>query len=132
MSFRAQRKRLRDSLRPGEEILAVDALCTIEERPELTVLSHPVLVVTTMSVYLILSGRQQEVSRIDFDSLVGVERTDDTKLGSTLRLIMDGGDVMTFTYEPRSRQQVTADLITERFFGRIVKDTTDEPSSSEG
>jgi hypothetical protein len=45
---------------------------------------------------------------------------------------MDGGDVMTFTYEPRSRLQVTADLITERFFGRIVKDTTDEPSSSEG
>jgi hypothetical protein len=132
MSFRAQRKRLRDGLRSGEEILAVDALCTIEERPELTVLSHPVLVVTTMSVYLILSGRQQEVSRIDFDSLAGVERTDDPIPGSTLRLIMDGGDVMTLTYEPRSRLQVTADLITERFFGRIVKDTTDEPSSSEG
>jgi hypothetical protein len=132
MSFRAQRKQLKDSLRSGEEILAVDALSTIEERPELTVLSHPVLVVTTMSVYLILSGRPPEVTRIDFDSLAGVERTDDPKPGSTLRLILDGGDVMTFTYEPRSRQQVTADLITERFFGRVVKDTTDEPSSSGG
>jgi hypothetical protein len=132
MSFRAQRRQLRNSLRSGEEILAVDALCTIEERPELTVLSHPALVVTTMSVYLILSGRPPEVSRIDFDSLAGVERTGDTKRGTTLRLTMDGGDVMTFTYEPRSRQQVTADLITERFFGRIVKDTADEPSSSEG
>jgi hypothetical protein len=130
MSFRAQRKQLSDSLRSGEEILAVDPLCTIEERPELTVLAHPVLVVTTLSVYLILSGRPPEVTRIDFDSLAGVERTDDTKRGSTLRLIMDGDDIMTFTYEPRSRQQDTADLITERFFGRVVKDTTDETSSS--
>jgi hypothetical protein len=131
MSFRAQRKRLRDTLRSGEEILASDALCTIDERPELTVVSHPVLVVTNMSAYLILSGKQQEVSRIDFESLADVKRSDNPIPGSTLPLIMDDGKVLTFTYEPRARQQITADLITERFFGRIVKDTTDEPSPPE-
>ena len=85
MSFRAQRRRLRDSLRPGEEILARDPLCTIEERPELTVLAHPVLVVSDRSIYLILSGKEQEVTRIDYDALVGVQRTDDPVPGSPRR-----------------------------------------------
>jgi len=126
MGFRAERRRLRDVLREGEEILASDPLCTIDERPELTVVSHPVLVVTTMSAYVILSGKQPEVLGIDFDTLVDVKRKDDPVPGSTLRLILDGGDVLSLTYEPRSHRQDTADLITQRFFGRVVKDTADE------
>jgi hypothetical protein len=131
MSFRAERKRLRDTLQPGEEILARDPLCTIDERPELTVLAHPVLVVTDRSIYLILSGKEQEITAIALDALVGVERTDDPVPGSTLRLTMPGDQVLTLTYEPRSRRQDTADRITERFFGRVVKDTSEETPLSD-
>jgi hypothetical protein len=131
MSFRAERKRLRDTLQPGEEILARDPLCTIDERPELTVLAHPVLVVTDRSIYLILSGKEQEITAIALDALVGVERTDDPVPGSTLRLTMPGDQVLTLTYEPRSRRQDTADRITERFFGRVVKDTSEETPPSD-
>jgi hypothetical protein len=126
VSFRSERKRLADTLAPDEEILASDALCAIDERPELTVLSHPVLVVTTTSAYLILSGKTPEVTRIDVGELTAVMRTDDPVPGSTLRLTTKAGVVLTLTFEPRSRRQITADLITERFFGRVVKDTTDE------
>jgi hypothetical protein len=126
VSFRAERKRLRDTLHPGEEILASDPLCTIDERPELTVLSHPVLVVTDRSIYLILSGREREVTRIAFDELAGVQRTDDPVPGSTLRLTMNDGQVLTLTYEPRSRRQDTADLITQRVFGRVAKNVSEE------
>jgi hypothetical protein len=132
VSFRAERKRLKDALRPGEEILARDPLCTIEERPELTVVSHPVLVVTTMAVYLILAGKPPEVRCVDFDALADVMRKDDRIAGSTLRLTMDDGEVLTVTYEPRARQQPTADLITERFFGRVVTDTDLESPSPDG
>jgi hypothetical protein len=125
MPFRSERKRLKDTLEPGEEILASDPLCTIDERPELTVVSHPVLVVTDRCIYLILSGKQQQVTRLDFDALVAVHRRDDPIPGSTLRLRMNDGQVLTLTYEPRARRQDTADLITERFFGRVVKDTAE-------
>ena len=132
MAFRSERKRLGNALRPEEEILASDPLALIEERPELDVLSRPVLVVTKSSVFLILSGTHPEVSRIGLDDLAGVERKDDRKFGSTLRLTTAEGDDRTFVYEPRAHRQVTADLITERFFGRIVKDTADElPSNGE-
>ena len=131
MSFRAERKRLRDTLQPGENIRARDPLCTIDERPELTVLAHPVLIVTDRSIYLILSGKEQEIIGIDFDHLVEVQRTDDPVPGSTLRLTAHGGQVWTLTYEPRSRRHDTADLITERFFGRVVKDTADETPPSD-
>jgi hypothetical protein len=131
MSFRRERRQLRDRLRPGEEILASDVLCAIKERPELTVLSHPVLVVTSMGVYLVLSGKEKEVRSVDFDVLAAVERTDDPVPGSTLRLILNDGEVLTFDYEPRAYTQATADVITKRFFGRIVKDTTAETPPSD-
>ena len=123
MTFRAERKRLRDILHSGEEIQASDPLCAVEERPELTVVAHPLLVVTDRSVYLILSGKQPEVSRIDLDTLVEVTRTEDPVPGSTLRLTANDGAVLTLTYEPRTRQHHTADLITKHFFGRVVNDT---------
>ena len=63
MSFRAERKRLRDTLQPGEEILARDPLCTIDERPELTVLALPVLVVTDRSIYRPQQQRSQPSPR---------------------------------------------------------------------
>jgi hypothetical protein len=132
MAFRSERKRLGNALRPEEEILASDPLALIEERPDLDVLSRPVLVVTNSSVFLILSGKKAEVSRIGLDALTGVERTDDRKFGSSLRLTMTDGDVRTFVFEPRAHGQVTADLITERFFGRIIKDTADELPSNDG
>jgi hypothetical protein len=131
VSFRSERRRLRDTLQPGEEILASDALCTIDERPELTVLAHPVLVVTDRSIYLTLSGKEQAITAIDFDALVDVQRTDDPVPGSTLRLTGHDGQVLTLTYEPRSRRQDTADLITERFFGRVVRDTAEETPLSD-
>jgi hypothetical protein len=123
VNFRAERKRLRHLLRPGEEILASDHLCAVEERPELTVVSHPLLVVTDRSVYLILSGQQPEMGRIDLDALVEVTRTEDPVPGSTLRLAANDGAVLTLTYEPRTRRHDTADLITKHFFGRVIKDT---------
>jgi len=122
--FRAERKRLRDTLRAGEEIVASDPLCLIGERPELTVVSHPRLVVTTTGVYLLLSGKQPEVLALDFATLVAVTRTDDPLPGCTLGLTAADGTVLTLTYEPRTRQHPTADVITEHFFGRVVKDTT--------
>jgi len=131
MNYRRERRRLRDRLRPGEEILASDVLCAIKERPELTVLSHPVLVVTSLSVYLVLSGKEEEVRRVDFDDLAAVERTDNPVPGSTLRLVRRDGEVLTFDYEPRSYTQGTADEITKRFFGRIVKDTAVETPASD-
>ncbi|HXQ59121.1 MAG TPA: hypothetical protein VN799_03455 [Acidimicrobiales bacterium] len=131
MGFRAEKKRLADALGAGEEILASDPLAMIEERPELNVLSRPVLVVTDRSIFLILSGKQPEVSRIGIDALAGVEREDDKKLGSTLRLTMTDGEVRTFVYEPRAPTQATADLITERFIGRNITDTSDTPSPPE-
>jgi hypothetical protein len=126
VGFRAERKRLHDELQADEEILASDPLALIEERPELDVLAHPVFVVTTRSVFVILSGTFQGVRRIDFDHIAAVERRLDRKLGNTLRLTMADGDVLTCVYEPRVQNQATADLITERFFGRIIKDTVQE------
>jgi hypothetical protein len=123
MRFRAERKRLSGTLRPGEEILASDALCTIEERPELTVVSQPVLVVTNLGIYVILSGKQPEVIPVDYDTLADVERQENPKLGSTLRLRTTAGKVLTFTFEPRTHRHLSADLITERFFGRTVQNT---------
>lgn len=122
MSFRAERKRLKGVLRPGEEILASDALCTIEERPELTVVSQPVLAVTNVRIYVILSGKQPEVITVEFDTLAGVERQENPKLGSTLQLRTTAGQVLTFTFEPRTHRHLSADLITERFFGPTVQD----------
>jgi hypothetical protein len=115
VSFRAERKRLAETLAADEEILARDPLSMIEERPELDVLSRPVLVVTNRSVFLILSGRRPEVTRLGLDALAGVERQDDKKLGNTLRLTMTDGQVHTFVYEPRALSHTTADLIAERF-----------------
>jgi hypothetical protein len=117
VAFRAERRRLRDVLRPGEEILASDALAAIAERPELTVVSHPVLVVTTLGVYLTLEGKPPEVRRIDFESLGAVDSRDDAKLGVTLRLTMTDGEVLTCAYDRRRTLPVTAGLIVERFAG---------------
>ncbi len=115
MRFRAERKRLADALRANEEILASDPLAMIHERPDLNVLARPVLVVTDRSIFLILSGKQPEVSRIGLEVLAGVEREDDKKLGTTLRLTLIDGDVRTFVYEPRAPSHLTADLIAGRF-----------------
>jgi hypothetical protein len=123
MGFRAERKRLGAALRSGEDIVASDRLSAIEERPELTVVSHPVLVVTNMSAYIVLSGKPQEVRRIEFDAIAVVTRTDDRKSGGALQLTMTDGEVLTLLYDPRDPLQAAGDLITERFFGRIVKDT---------
>ncbi len=82
--------------------MASDPLCTIDERPELTVLSHPVFVVTTMGAYLILSDKHAEVRRIDFDAVGALERTDNPKHGSVLKLTLRDGESLTLTYEPRA------------------------------
>jgi hypothetical protein len=123
MAFRAEKVRLKNALRPGEVILASDLLSRIKQRPDLD--RPPVLVVTDMCIYLIFSGRQREISRIDFDALGGVGRKT-TGFGRELQLILDDGEVLTCVYHPRDRNGLTADLITERFFGRVVKDTTTE------
>jgi hypothetical protein len=123
VSFRAERKHLKDTLQPGEEILASDPVAMISERPELTVVAHPVLVVTDRSAYVLLSGKPPEVIGIELDALADVQRKDDPIPGSRLRLTTKDGVVLTLTYEPRSRQHDTGDRITERFFGQVVKDT---------
>jgi len=121
VAFRAETKRLRGELRPGEQILASDILY-IKERPDLTGLSRPVLVVTDMAIFVILSGRQRSVMRVDFDELRGVGRK--SGILDELQLIHVNGDVLTFKYDDRDHKQLTADLITERVFGRVIKDTT--------
>ena len=65
MAFGAERKRLRDVLSPGENILASDMLGGVRELPTLS--RPPVLVVTDMGIYLIVSGRESEVRKISFD-----------------------------------------------------------------
>jgi len=126
MAFRAEKSRLRHALRPGETILASDLLGLWLQRPNLD--RPPVLVVTDMAIYLILSGRDREVSRIDFDALVGVGRRG--RYGRQFQLMLDSGEVLTFQYHPRDRHGRTADLITERFFGHIVKNTEDDSTAS--
>lgn len=49
--------------------------------------------------------------------------------GRELQLIFHDGVVMTFIYNRHDRHGLTADLITERFFGHVVKDTTTEFSA---
>jgi hypothetical protein len=131
MAFRAERGRLKNAMRPGEEIIASDLLDSWYERPNLQ--RPPVLVVTNMCAYLILSGRDREVSRIDFDALVGVGRKESGRVFGCqeLQLILDSGEVVTLVYNHRDRHGRTADLVTERYFGHIVRDTTTEfPQSS--
>ena len=126
MAFGAERKRLRDVLSPGENILASDMLGGVRELPTLS--RPPVLVVTDMGIYLIVSGRESEVRKISFDDLAGVGRKT-TLFGRELQLILHDGDALTALtclFHPRDRRGLTGDLITERFFGHVVKDTTAE------
>jgi hypothetical protein len=127
MAFRAEKSRLRNALRPGETIIASDLLSLWFERHDLE--RPPVLVVTDLAIYVILSGRQREVSRIDFDALVGVGRFG--PYGNRLRLSLDSGEALTFWYNRRDRHCVTADLITERFFGVVIKNTEAEVDDAE-
>jgi hypothetical protein len=128
MAFRAETKRLRGELRPGEQILASDILA-IKERPDLTGMSRPVLVVTDLAIFVMLSGRQRSIMRIDFDELRDVGRK--SGILDELQLIHVNGDVLTFKFDHRDHKQLTADLITERFFGRVIKDTAVEFPSSD-
>ncbi|MFZ2059251.1 MAG: hypothetical protein WAV54_17770 [Acidimicrobiales bacterium] len=132
MAFRAEKRLLKHALSPGENILASDILGGIRELPKL---SEPaVIVVTDMGMHLILSGRESEVRSISFDELAGVARKT-TPSGRELQLIFGDGDAstaLTCVFHPRDRKELTGDLITRRFFGHVVKDTTVEFPDSGG
>ena len=132
MAFRAEKRLLKHALSPGENILASDILAAIRELPKL---SRPaVIVVTDMGIHLILSGGESEVRSIWFDQLAGVARKT-TPSGRELQLILGDGDAstaLTCVFHPRDRKELTGDLITRRFFGHVVKDTTVEFPDSGG
>lgn len=121
VSFSAEERRLRDVLQPGETILASDVLGGCRELPNLH--RPPVLVVTDRDMYLLLSGRDEDIIEMPFESLAGVGRRT-TPLGRELQLIFKNNEVFNFTFHHRDRRGLTGDLITERFFGRVVKETT--------
>ena len=135
MGFRAERRRLRDVMEPEEEILASDLLHGVREWRDLS--RPPVLVVTNTSIYLLLSGSEKGVFAVPFNELAGVGRRPKFLNLGELQLIMREPDgslaTVTCLYNPRDRYELTGDLITEHFFGRVIKDTTTEfPKAKEG
>jgi hypothetical protein len=128
MAFRAEQRRHKRLLSPGEEILASDLLGGIHEMPHLS--RPPVLVVSDQAIYILLSGREANELRIEFDQLAGVGRKSNIFIRE-IQLILKGDDgraasALTCAFHPRDRHGLTGDLITERFFGRVIKDTTVE------
>lgn len=80
---------------------------------------------------MILSGREKGVIQIPFEDLAGIGRKMFTLLGLELQLILHDGDgVAAFTCVYRGGSGLTGDLITERFFGHVVMDTTVEFADS--
>jgi len=120
VAFRAEYSRLRDILQPGESILASDLLGGCREFPNLS--RPPVFVVTDLSMYLLLSGRDKDVFQMEFSDLAGVGRR--WLLTREMQLIFKNNYVLNLIYHPRDQLGRTADLVTERFFGHVVKDTT--------
>jgi hypothetical protein len=128
MAFGAERHRLRGIIGRDETILASDLLGGIKEWPRLS--RPPVLVVTDTSIYVLLSGLDKGVYSIPFNELAGVGRRSGP-FGGEIQLILreDNGLITTITCEfhPRDRHERTGDLITERYFGRVIKDTEQDP-----
>lgn len=125
MGFGVERRRLSGVIEPDEEILGSDLLDKIMEFPELS--RPPVLVVTNRAIYVLTSGIERGVLGIPFSNLTGVGRKS-TILQSEIQLIARDSDDsvtrITCVFHPRDRKERTGDLITERFFGRVTKDTT--------
>ena len=114
------------ALVPGEQILACDVVGEIREHrrgPQL-----PVVTVTDLAVYLVIPEGRDVVRRIDFTDVTAVGRKT-TMVGRELQLIVREGQVFSSTtvvYLQFGGDSATADQITERFFGRVVQDTTVE------
>jgi hypothetical protein len=114
-------------LNPGETILASDLLGGIVELPGLS--RPPILVVSDEAMYIILSGKDKAEQRIEFDDLVAVaRRTDFTTRAIVLAVRDESGSPRSLScvFHRRDHHGRTGDLITQRYFGRIVKDTTVE------
>jgi hypothetical protein len=113
-----------DVIGADEAILGSDLLDSIKELPELS--KPPILVVTNRAIYVLTSGREKGVLGIQFDSLVGVVRRS-TLLQSEIELVAresnDSITRMTCVFHPRDRHERTGALITERFFGRVTRNT---------
>lgn len=128
MAFGAERHRLKGIIERDETILASDLLDGVKEWPETS--RPPVLVVTDKSIYVLLSGPDKGVYSIPFNELNGVGRRSGL-FGGEIQLILreDNGQITTITckFHPRDRHERTGDLITEHYFGRVIKDTEKDP-----
>lgn len=128
MAFRAERIRLKGVINSDEEIVASDLLHEIKEYPDLS--RPPILVVTDRAIYVLTSGREKGVLGIPFSNLVRVGRRS-TLLQGEIQLVARDSDgsltTVTCVFHPRDRKERTGDLITECFFGRVTKDTIEDP-----
>jgi len=128
MAFGAEQRRLRGIMRPGEQILASDLLHEVVEWPRLS--RPPVLVVSDLAVYFLTSGREKGVLGIPFTNLKSVRRRSNT-FQRDMQLVASDSDgsltTVTCIFQGRDRHGLTGDLITERFFGHVVKNTEGVP-----
>jgi hypothetical protein len=116
MAFRSEKWRLRKILEPGEEVLGSDFVALRE-----VLRGHPVLVVTDRSAYLVLPS---ETFRLKYSNIAAVARSDGSESSLSapwLELRAHNGEWLRMTFDPRNRQQVTADIITNAFFGQVVR-----------
>jgi hypothetical protein len=116
IAFRSENWRLRKILEPGEEVLGSDFVALRE------VLSgDPVLIVTDRSAYLVLPS---ETIRLRYSYIAAVARSDGSESSLSapwLELKARNGKWLRMTFDPRNRQQVTADIITNAVCGQVVR-----------
>lgn len=123
MAFKAERNRLEKHLLPAEDILASDVVLVTGESPRIGLVS-PVLIATNRAIYL---AEGSHVSVIPYGDLEAVQRKrgERGQVPAEIQLVGRESIVLTLAYSRRAKAQPTADAITERFFGRVIPDTTD-------
>lgn len=145
MAFRAERHRLRKELEPGEEILGSDFVSVEVIQPNGSVTSPGwpggveggvILIVSDRRLYVVFRGGLI-AAPIDRIVTVGRKRRPESRItAAQVQVGFPDGTLWELTYSISAAKPVTGDLITERFFGRVIDDTiengpkpTGEPTS---
>jgi len=136
--FRAERRALRKVLDPDEEVLASDfaALETYDPGGVFFGAIHGlgaggvrgrmVFIVTDRAVYV---RSPAGIVAAPLDRVIGVGRKRRKLNGlqpAEVQVNFPAGAYWTLQYDPRAREQPTADVLTEWFFGRVIADTIEE------
>lgn len=134
MAFRTERHRLRGVLEPGEEILGSDFVTVSVFDPHGTaepaiamlpggVKGGMILIVSDRDLYVVFRGGLISAP-LDRIATVGRKRRPDSRITpAQVQVGFPDGSFWNLTYDIRSRTQVTGDIITECFFGRVIDDT---------